>query len=153
MKVLKKFAAVAAIVSTMSATAAVLPRVGNGTTPNVWTRNMEGVLAAAKTTNLPILLVMINDSSTGDGCQHCMQFFTRTLNTENLANIVANHEFYMVLLNYWSSPSEPDYGGVSESTFNTYFYRYQSGDDGFPQVVLIKPDGSRYKVWSYQTRH
>ena len=132
--------------------AAVLPRVGTGTTPNQWTTNISGVLAAAKTTNLPILLVMINDSSSGEGCQHCMQFVNRTLNTDNFAKIVSSYKFYMVLLNYWSSPSEPAYGGVSESVFMTYFNRYQSGDDGFPQVVLLKPDGTRHTVWSYGTR-
>lgn len=135
-----------------SATAAVLPRVGTGTEPNQWTSNMDGVLSAAKTTNLPILLVMINDSSTGEGCQHCMQFVNNTLNTQNFANIVSGYKFYMVLLNQWSAPSEPAYGGVSQSYFDKYFYMYQMGDYGYPQVILISPDGRRYAGWSYETR-
>ena len=133
--------------------AAVLPRVSTtDTVPNQWTSNMSGVLEAAKKTNLPILLVMINDSSTGQGCQHCMQFVNNTLNTENFANIVKSYQFYMVLLNYWSSPREPGYGGVSEKIFDSYFNTYQSGDNGYPQVVVIKPNGTRHKVWSYKTR-
>ena len=133
--------------------AAVLPRVSTtDTVPNQWTSNMSGVLEAAKTTNLPILLVMINDSSAGQGCQHCMQFVNNTLNTENFANIVNRYQFYMVLLNYWSSPREPAYGGVSEKIFDSYFNTYQSGDNGYPQVVVIKPNGTRHKVWSYKTR-
>ena len=145
------FAAVALCTAGLSA--AVLPRVSTTSTePNEWTSNMAGVLKAAKETNLPIFLVMINDSSAGQGCQHCMQFVNNTLNTENFANVVKKYKFYMVLLNYWSSPREPAYGGVAESVFDTYFFAYQSGDDGYPQVVLIKPNGSRHAVWSYKSR-
>ena len=138
---------IAAVVALCAAglSAAVLPRVSTtDTVPNQWTSNMSGVLEAAKKTNLPILLVMINDSSTGQGCQHCMQFVNNTLNTENFANIVKSYQFYMVLLNYWSSPREPGYGGVSEKIFDSYFNTYQSGDNGYPQVVVIKPNGTRH---------
>lgn len=154
MKALRKFVAVMATMAAVAASAAVLPRVGTDTVPNVWTRNIDGVLAAAKTTNLPILLVMINDSSTGDGCQHCMQFVNRTLNTENFANIVASHTFYMVLLNDYGNTSglcEPDYGCVSSALFDQYFYTYNAGDSGYPQVSVIRPDGTRYTGWSYKT--
>ena len=58
-----------------------LPIVGTGTELNKWSRNISGVLAAAKTTGYPIFLVMINDSSTGEGCEHCKLFVERTLNT------------------------------------------------------------------------
>ena len=150
MKSIIKCIVAAAVMYAASATAAVLPLVGNGTEPNVWTRNMDGVLTAAKTTNLPILLVMINDSSSGEGCQHCMQFVRNTLNTDNFANIVASYKFYMVLLNKW--PSQPDYGSVSETYFREYFLKYEMGDSGYPQVILIKPDGKRYTGWSYETR-
>ena len=152
MKLVIKSIAAAVALSAAGAMAAVLPRVGSGTEPNQWTRNIEGVLSAAQKTNLPILLVMINDSSSGEGCQHCMQFVTRTLNTENFANVVANYEFYMVLLNDYRSPLEPDYGGVSADLFNKYFYQYEYGDSGYPQVVVLRPDGTRYKVWSYKSR-
>ena len=150
MKSIVKSIVAAAVLYAASATAAVLPTVGTGTEPNQWTRNMEGVLAAAKTTGLPILLVMINDSSTGDGCQHCMQFARNTLNTDNFANIVASYKFYMVLLNKW--PSETAYGNVSETYFRNYFLKYEMGDSGYPQVIIIKPDGKRYAGWSYETR-
>ena len=153
MKSVVKSIVAAIALSAAGLSAAVLPRVSTtGTTPNEWTSNMEGVLKAAKETNLPIFLVMINDSSTGQGCQHCMQFVNNTLNSENFANLVKKYQFYMVLLNYWSSPREPAYGGVSEKVFDTYFNAYQSGDNGYPQVVLIKPNGARYAVWSYKSR-
>ncbi len=153
MKSIVKSIAAAIVLYAVGVSAAVLPRVSTtATVPNQWTSNMEGVLAAAKTTNLPIFLVMINDSSTGQGCQHCMQFVNNTLNTENFANLVKKYQFYMVLLNYWSSPRQPEYGGVSEKVFDAYFDIYQSGDDGYPQVVLIKPNGARHAVWSYKSR-
>lgn len=152
MKTAIRCAIITIAMAVFSGSAAVLPVVGNGTEPNKWTRNMSGVLSAAKTTNLPILLVMINDSSSGEGCSHCMQFVTRTLNTQNFADIVSTYSFYMVLLNRWSSPSEPNYGGVDYSVWSTYFNRYQAGDSGYPQVAVIRPDGTRYKVWSYETR-
>ena len=149
---IKRLVAAVAL-SAAAASAAVLPRVSTtDTVPNQWTSNMSGVLKAAETTNLPILLVMINDSSSGVGCQHCMMFVNNTLNSENFANIVKRYQFYMVLLNYWDSPREPNYGGVSESVFNMFFHYYQAGDNGYPQVVVIKPDGTRYKGWSYETR-
>ena len=154
MRSLTRGIAVAAAMCATVATAAVLPRVGNGTSPNQWTRNVEGVLSAAKTTNLPILLVMINDSSMGVGCQHCMKFVNNTLNTENFAGVVARHKFYMVLLNDYgntSGPAEPDYGCVSAELFNEYFYRYKAHDTGYPQVAVIRPDGTRYTGWSYST--
>ena len=152
MKSILKCIAAAAVMYAASATAAVLPRVGTGTEPNQWTSNVEGVLSESKTTNLPILLVMINDSSTGEGCQHCMQFVNNTLNTDNFSAIVSTYKFYMVLLNQWSAPSEPAYGGVPQAYFDKYFYMYQMGDYGYPQVILITPNGDRYTGWSYETR-
>ena len=150
--IIKSLVAMVAL-ATVGVSAAVLPQVSTtDTVPNKWTSNMSGVLNAAKTTNLPILLVMINDSSSGVGCQHCMQFVNNTLHSENFANIVKRYQFYMVLLNNWSSPREPNYGGVSDSYFDTYFFQYQAGDSGFPQVVVIKPNGQRYTGWSYETR-
>ena len=152
MKKIARFIAVASAMLVTAASAAVLPRVGNGTTPNVWTRNIDGVLKAAKSTNLPIFLAMINDSSNGEGCQHCMNFVYRTLLTDEFANIVASYQFYMVLLNDYRSPQEPDYGGVSVETFDKYFYQYgNSNDTGYPQVVIIKPDGTRYRGWSHKS--
>ncbi len=152
MRKIAKFVAVAAAMIAMTASAAALPRVGNGTTPNTWTRNIEGVLSAAKSTNLPILLCMINDHSSGEGCQHCMNFVNRTLLTDEFAAVVASHEFYMVLLNDYRTPMEPDYGGVSSELFDTYFYKYHAPNDtGYPQVCILLPNGTRYRGWSHKT--
>ena len=130
-----------------------LPLVGTGTELNKWSRNMEGVLAAAKKTGYPIFLVMINDSSTGEGCEHCKYFVERTLNTSEFNAIVKDHKFYMVLLNVWGSDtgqSQPNYGGVSSSVFFNYFYTY-STDGGYPLVAVLRPDGTKYKGWGDTT--
>ena len=152
MKSVVKSIVAAIALSAAGAFAAILPRVSTtDTVPNQWTSNMSGVLKAAKETNLPILFVAINDSSSGDGCEHCLKFVTNTLNTENFANIVKNYQFYMVLLNAWSSPRESAYGGVPDSVFQTYYWRYEDGG-GYPQVVLLNPDGTRYTGWSWRSR-
>lgn len=151
MKSIIKCIVAAALMYASSTTAAVLPLVGKGTEPNQWTSNISGVLAAAKTTNLPIFLVMINDSSTGEGCAHCLQFVKNSLNSQEFANIVAGYRFYMVLLNKWT-PTEVNYGGVSAEVWQTYFSKYRAGDSGYPQVSVIKPDGTRYTGWSHYTQ-
>lgn len=121
-----------------------LPSVGNGTEPNVWTKNMEGVLAAAKETGYPILLVMINDSVTGEGCSHCWTFVQQTLNNPEFTRIAKTYPFYMVLINLW--PGAP--GWVSEDYFLNYFFKYASRET-FPLVATLKSNGSiDYNAWS-----
>ena len=66
MKSIVKGIALATALYVAGATAATLPQAGDGTEPNQWTRNITGVLEAANTTQLPILLVMVNI-----GCSHC----------------------------------------------------------------------------------
>lgn len=140
-------AAAMAVFSTVHG--AALPRVGAGTELNTWTRNFSGVLAAAKTTGHPILLIMVNNSSSGDGCSHCKMFEERTLNSAAFDAIVKDYKFYMVLLNYWGidqGTTQPEYGGVPYSVFWPIFQTY-SADGGFPVVSVIRPDGTRYKSW------
>ena len=149
MKSIVKSIALATVMYVAGATAAMLPQVGDGTEPNQWTRNMAGVLEAAKTTQLPILLVMVNESSTGEGCDHCKQFSNNTLNSAEFASICQRYRFYMVLLNKWNAPN---YGGVTPEVWSRYFWTYQSGDQTYPQVVIIKPDGTRYTGWSFNSR-
>ena len=139
-----------ALMVSAGAQAAFLPKVGNGTSPNVWTRNMDGVLAAAKTTGYPIMLVMINEGSGGDGCSHCRDFIANTINTSHFTSIVNDNTFYMVLLNWYgvhTGVMSPDYGDVSAEYFDKYWYKY-TVDTGYPLVAVIKPDGTRYKAWT-----
>jgi len=131
-------AAAMAVVSTVHG--AALPRVGAGTELNTWTRNFSGVLAAAKTTGHPILLIMVNNSSSGDGCSHCKMFEERTLNSAAFDAIVKDYKFYMVLLNYWGidqGSTQPEYGGVPYSVFWPIFQTYNA-DGGFPVVSVIE---------------
>lgn len=130
--------------------AAFIPEVGNGTEPNKWTRNMSGVLTAAKTTGYPILLVMINEAANGDGCAHCKAFIANTVNTAEFAKIVSDYKFYMVMLNRWGKNAgeifDAAHGSVSSAVFNEYFNRY-SASQSFPVVDVIKSNGTRYKYW------
>ena len=135
---------IAAAMVSATLLSAGLPSVGNGTEPNVWTKNMEGVLAAAKETGYPILLVMINDSATGEGCSHCWNFVQSTLNNPEFDRIVKTYPFYMVLINFW--PGAP--GWVSEDYFLNYFFKYASRET-FPLVATLKSNGSiDYNAWS-----
>ena len=152
-KAIRSLVALAAMAFAVCAHGFVLPLVGTGTELNKWSRNMSGVLAAAKTTGYPIFLVMINDSSTGEGCGHCKLFVERTLNTSEFEATVRDYKFYMVLLNYWGSDtgrSQPNYGGVSSAMFMQNFYAYAS-DRGYPVVAVIRPDGRKYKGWGDST--
>ena len=130
--------------------AAFLPEVGNGTEPNKWTRNMAGVLAAAKTTGYPIFLTMINEAANGDGCSHCQAFVQNTINTAAWKSLVSDYKFYMVLMNRWGRNAgevlDPAHGGVDSSTFSFYFNKY-AASSVYPLVAVIRPDGVRYKAW------
>ena len=146
-------AAAAALLMGLGSSAAFLPTVGDGTSPNVWTRNMDGVLAAAKNTGYPIFLVMLNEDAGGEGCSHCREFMVNTLNTANFTSIVNSYKFYMVMLNWYgveSGSMDPSAGDVTSSYFDKYWYRY-TVSDAYPLVVVIQPDGTRYKAWSYGT--
>ena len=150
---IKSVVAAVAMVTAACAHGFSLPLVGAGTELNKWTRNMSGVLEAAQNTGYPIFLVMINDSSSGQGCEHCKYFVERTLNTSEFDAIVSDYKFYLVLLNIWgadSGQSQPNYGGVSSSVFFNYFYKYNS-DSGYPLVAVLRPDGKKYKGWGDTT--
>lgn len=152
-KTVKSIIAGAIMVASVCAYGFSLPVVGTDTALNTWSRNMDGVLAAAKTTGYPIFLVMINDSSSGEGCEHCKLFVERTLNTSEFAAIVNDYKFYMVLLNIWgadTASSQPNYGGVSSSVFFNYFWKYNS-DSGYPLVAVLSSDGKKYKGWGDST--
>ena len=138
MKSVIKCIALAATLYVAGAMAAALPAIGDGTSPNQWTRNYNGVLAAAKTTQLPIFLVMVNE-----GCSHCETFENRTLNSQAFASIVQRYPFYMVLLVKGNTPSE---------LWTRLFWSVGTGDTSYPQVAILKPDGTRYTGWSNDSR-
>ena len=143
---IKSVAAAAAMLTAACAHGFSLPLVGTGTELNTWSRNISGVLSAAQATGYPIFLVMINDSSSGDGCSHCKYFVERTLNIPEFSAIVNDYKFYMVLLNIWGADtglSQPNYGGVSSSLFMQYFWKYAS-DGGYPVVAVLNSDGTKY---------
>ena len=149
----KSMLAAAAMVVASCAYGFSLPRVGTGTALNTWSSNMSGVLSAAQQTGYPIFLVMINDSSSGEGCSHCKAFVENTLNKPEFDAIVNDYKFYLVLLNIWGAEtgtSQPEYGGVSYDVFMTYFNKYNV-DGGYPVVAVLRPDGTRYAAWGDST--
>lgn len=129
--------------------ASVLPQVGNSTSPNVWTKNVTGVFAAAKQTRYPILLAVINDTDAGVGCSHCMLFLERTVYSDEFKALQKKYKFYMVLLNYQQGAQ----GYVSNATATTYSNRYGHNGllDILPDVAIIDPDGKKVKGFGYPT--
>ena len=132
--------AVMATLATLAASAFSLPTVGDGTEPCVWTRNITGVRAAAKTTGYPMLVVVINDSNEGEGCDHCKSFLEH--NRAGIEALAKNYKFYMVLLNYWSGAN--GYSSLA-STYRINFGVYPI----LPSVSVRAPDGAVSKGWGY----
>ena len=132
--------AVMATLATLASSAFSLPSVGDSTAPCVWTRNITGVRAAAKTTGYPMLVVVINDSNEGEGCDHCKSFLEH--NRAGIEALAKNYKFYMVLLNYWSGAN--GYSSLA-STYRINFGVYPI----LPSVSVRAPDGTVSKGWGY----
>ena len=129
-----------AMLATLAASAFSLPTVGDSTEPGVWTRNITGVRAAAKTTGYPMLVVVINDSNEGEGCEHCKAFLEH--NRAGIEALAKNYKFYMVLLNYWA-------GANGYSTF-AETYRINFGVYPIlPSVSVRTSTGAVSKGWGY----
>lgn len=129
------------------ASAAALPSVGNGTEPNKWTSNVDGVISAAQKTGYPIFLCMINDTSTGVGCSHCWEFVINTLNNSEWKRIVSEYKFYMVMINNGGADMFSDY-------FVGQYYRFGGAElgGGLPLVRVFSADGQKgSKIWSQAT--
>ena len=139
-------AALAAVLS-FGANAGALPSVGKGTEPNQWTSNVDGVIAAAQQTGYPILVVMINDTSTGEGCVHCWNFVLNTLNNSEFKRVVNQYKFYMVMINNGGLDGFTDY-------FVGQYYRFGGDYLGgtLPLVRVFSGDGSQGSdIWSQAT--
>ena len=132
--------AVMASLGTLASSAFSLPTVGDSTEPCVWTRNITGVRAAAKATGYPMLVVVINDSNEGEGCDHCKSFLE--LNRAGIEAMAKDYKFYMVLLNYWSGAN--GYSSVA-STYRIDFGVYPI----LPSVSVRAPGGAVSKGWGY----
>ena len=107
--------------------------IGTGTEPNEWTSNYDGVLAAAKQTGSPIVLVVV-DSVT---CGHCHTLNALTLSSGEFKALENDLVFYRVMI---------DRALVSESLYN-YVLRIYSryfNDGMFPLIAVLRQDGSVY---------
>lgn len=138
---MKKLIVSAAIAALSFATHAfMLPKVGTGTQPGVWTSNAAGVFKEARTTGYPVFVAVINDSNEGEGCTHCKAFLEK--NVSDIEALSKTMPFYMVLLNYWKGAE-----GYSTSASN---YRRDFGTYPIlPSVYVSGPDGRVSKGWGY----
>jgi len=126
---------------TESAFAATYPSAGNGTEPNVWTRNYSGVLAAAKTTGYPIFLIIVNSPS----CGHCSTMMNKTVNTDEFATMERELTFYKVIVDEAYSGGSSDY----RTCINKYrgYFDYSM----YPAVLVLRTDGSVYGGFGNKT--
>lgn len=131
------------------ASAALLPAVGNGTAPNQWTKNVEGVLSAAKKTGYPIFVLIINDSNAGEGCSHCKTFLNYTINTSQFEALRRSNTFYMVLLNYWQG-ANGYHSNIApyHSRWRTQGTGIYANADVLPDIAVVNPwTGKKHKGW------
>lgn len=122
------------MVVSVCASAATYPSAGNGTEPNVWTRNYSGVLAAAKVTGYPVFLIIVNSA----GCGHCSAMMDKTVNTAEFEAMDRELTFYKVIMDQAYSGSSSDY--------RTCLSRYKGylNYNMFPAVVVARNDGTAY---------
>lgn len=124
-----------------AAIAAEYPSAGNGTAPNVWTRNYSGVLSAAQTTGYPIFLIMVNSS----GCSHCSTMMANTVNTADFEKMDKEFTFYKVIMDM------PYSSGTSAWRACYNRYRAYLNNGMFPAVVVARRDGSAYGGFGNKT--
>ncbi len=114
------------------------PSTSTSTDPNVWTRNYDGVMAAAQQTGYPVLLIFV-----GSSCLHCEIMMNNTIRTTAFEEMDKDLIFYKVLV----------VNGVSSSTDSTIMGRYSRYLNGgmFPIVAVLRNDGSVYGSYGNAT--
>lgn len=111
---------------------------GTSTEPNVWTRNYSGVLAAAKQTGYPILIVIVNSAT----CGHCHILNQLTLNSSAFAQMERELTFYKLMMD---APN----GGEFQTTVNRYYSYFNYGM--YPIIGVLRKDGSMYGSFGNRT--
>lgn len=121
-----------------TAQAVSYPAASNSTEPNVWTRNYDGVLAAAQQTGYPIFLIFV-----GPTCGHCEIMMGNTIRTAAFEEMDKDLVFYKVLV----------VNGVSSATDSTIMSRYGRYLNGgmFPIVAVLRKDGGVYGAYGNAT--
>ena len=108
------------------------------TEPNVWSRNYSGVLAAAKQTGYPILIVIVNSAT----CGHCHLLNQLTLNSAAFATMERELTFYKLMMD---APN----GGEFQTTVSRYYNYFNGGM--YPIIGVLKKDGSMYGAFGNRT--
>lgn len=111
-------------------------QVGNGTELNVWTANYSGVVAAAKQTGYPILIIIVNSAT----CGHCHTLNNLTLSSDAFRKLEAEETFYCVMI---------DQALVSDKLYYDVWRRYSGyfNDSMFPLIAVLRKDGSVYNSY------
>ncbi len=112
---------------------------GTGTEPNVWTKNYSGVLAAAKQTGYPILIVVVNSIT----CGHCHVLNQLTLSSSAFSAMEHELTFYRVMMD---APYAGSDWGVVVGKYRNYF---NSGM--YPLIGVLRKDGSMYNSYGNRT--
>lgn len=107
--------------------------IGTGTDPSAWTSNYDGVLAAAKQTGYPIVLVMVNSVT----CGHCHTLNSLTLSSSQFTALEKEVVFYKVMIDQ-ALVSDTHYAYVWR-IYNRYF-----NDGLFPLIAVLRSDGTVY---------
>ena len=119
------------LVASVSICANAYRTTGPGTLPHVWTRNYSGVLAAAKQTGYPILMVVVNSAT----CGHCHVLNQLTLNSSTFAKMESDLTFYKLMMD---APN----GGEFNTVVNRYYSYFNFGM--YPIIGVLRSDGNMY---------
>ncbi len=125
---------------TMSAFSAWYPSAGNDTQPNVWTKNFEGVKAAALKSGHPILLIMVKN-----GCGNCANFSTLTLQSAAFKALESSGlPFYKVLINF------PTTAGAEYEEAVRIFTKYKNATL-LPLVAVLNSSAVKTSYWTFSS--
>jgi len=119
--------------------AATYPRGIDTTTTNTWSRNFSGVMAAARETGYPVLMIVVNSAT----CSHCHTMIANTVNTAEFAQMEKDLTYYEVIMD--AVGGSPEFGTV----VNKYYRYFDSGM--YPIVAVLRKDGTVYGAFGNRT--
>ena len=114
---------------------------GTGTAPNVWTRNYSGVMAEAKTTGYPVLIVVVDS----DSCGHCHLMNQLTLSSAEFAALEKDETFYCVMMDYPYAGASSDWSRILKLYLSYFDYGM------YPLIAVLRRDGSVYGSFGNRT--
>lgn len=132
-EIMKKAIAIAIIAISALTGFGAYRNIGTGTDTSAWTSNYDGVIAAAKQTGYPIVLVMVNSVT----CGHCHTMNDLTLSSSEFIALEKEDVFYKVMIDQ-ALVSDTHYAYVWR-IYNRYF-----NDGMFPLIAVLDKNGAVY---------